>query len=153
MAPNPDPFNLQRYVEAQDKVMESVRRELRAGRKDSHWMWFVFPHLAGLGFSPPADFYAIHSLEEARAFLAHPVLGPRLRECAGLVNQIEGRGVAQIFGDPDRLKFRSCMTLFSALAPQERAFSDALRKYCGGEGDPLTLARISSALADRPKSG
>jgi uncharacterized protein (DUF1810 family) len=152
MTSQPDPFNLQRFIDAQDKAMEAVRRELRAGRKSSHWMWFVFPQVAGLGFSPTADFYAIHSLAEARAFLAHPVLGARLRECAGLVNAIEGRDLQQIFGDPDRMKFRSCVTLFVSVAPEEAVFSQALKKYCGGEGDPLTSGKISALLADGRKS-
>lgn len=147
-----DPFNLRRFVEAQDKAMDAVRRELRAGRKTSHWMWFVFPQIAGLGFSPTADFYAIHSLAEARAFVAHPVLGARLRECVGLVNACESGDLMRIFGDPDRLKFRSCITLFAAVAPSETVFALALRKYCGGEGDPLTLARVSAQLAAEPKS-
>ena len=144
MPPQDDPFNLRRFIDAQDKAMASVRRELRGGRKSSHWMWFVFPQFAGLGLSPTADFYAVHSLDEARAFLAHPILGAHLRECAGLVNAIEGRDLMQIFGDPDRLKFRSCMTLFSVVSPQDEVFAQALRKYCGGKGDPLTLAKISS---------
>ena len=148
-----DPFHLHRFLDAQERVIDAVRAELRAGRKDSHWMWFVFPQIAGLGVTPTADFYAIHSLDEARAFLAHPVLGPRLRECAGLVNAIEGRDLKQIFGDPDRLKFRSCMTLFALAAPEEAVFAEALRKYCGGQGDPLTLARLAPSLADRQKSG
>ncbi len=147
-----DSFNLQRFVDAQDKAMEAVRRELRDGRKSSHWMWFIFPQIAGLGFSSTADFYAIHSLDEARAFLAHPVLGGRLRDCAGLVNAIQDRDLLQIFGDPDRLKFRSSMTLFAAVAPEEAVFSQALQKYCGGEGDPLTLRIISTLLAGRRKS-
>ncbi|MGO9432486.1 DUF1810 domain-containing protein [Rhodoblastus sp.] len=148
----PDPFNLQRFVDAQDKAMEAVRRELRSGRKISHWMWFVFPQISGLGFSRTADFYALHSLAEARAFLAHPVLGSRLRDCAGLVNAIQGGDLMSIFGDPDRLKFRSCMTLFATVAPGEAVFSQALQKYCGGVGDPLTLAKISAMLADGRKS-
>ncbi len=152
MTPQPNPFNLRRFIDAQDQAMEAVRRELRAGRKSSHWMWFVFPQISGLGFSPTADFFAIHSLAEARAFLAHPVLGARLRECAGLVNAIQGRDLLQIFGDPDRLKFRSCMTLFAAVAPEQAVFSQALQKYCGGEGDPLTLRKISALLAGGRKS-
>ncbi len=145
-------------------MIDAVRAELRAGRKSSHWMWFVFPQIAGLGVTPTADFYAIHSLDEARAFLAHPVLGPRLRQCADLVNAIEGRELMQIFGDPDRLKFRSSMTLFALAAPEESIFAEALRKYCGGEGDPGTQALLEAArfaernltrqnLAGRQKSG
>ncbi|WP_294534042.1 DUF1810 domain-containing protein [uncultured Rhodoblastus sp.] len=150
--PQDDPFNLRRFVEAQARTMDAVRRELRAGRKNSHWMWFVFPQFTGLGFSPTADFYAIHSLAEARAFLAHPVLGARLRECADLVNACESRDLMRIFGDPDWLKFRSCMTLFAMVAPSEAAFAVALREFCGGESDPLTLARLSPLLAAERKS-
>ena len=152
MTSQPDPFNLQRFVDAQNRAMEAVCRELRAGRKSSHWMWFVFPQISGLGFSPTADFYAIHSLAEARAFLAHPILGARLRECAGLVNAIDGRDLLEIFGDPDRLKFRSCMTLFASVASEEAVFSQALQKYCGGEGDLLTRGKISELLAEGRKS-
>jgi uncharacterized protein (DUF1810 family) len=152
MPPHDDPFNLGRFVAAQDKVIDDVRRELRGGRKTSHWMWFVFPQFAGLGLSPTADFYAIHSLDEARAFLAHPLLGARLRECAALANAIQGGDPMRVFGDPDRLKFRSCMTLFALASPQDAVFSQALRKYYGAEGDPLTRAKISSSLADRKES-
>ncbi|MDI9847998.1 DUF1810 domain-containing protein [Rhodoblastus sp. 17X3] len=127
-----DPFDLQRFVAAQDGVYETVREELRAGRKRSHWMWYVFPQGAGLGASVMAQLYAIGSLDEARAFLAHPVLGPRLRECAELVNRVEGRTLLEIFGDPDRLKFCSSMTLFERAAPGEAVFVRALEKYCGG---------------------
>lgn len=137
-----DPFNLQRFVAAQDGVYENVREELRVGRKRSHWMWFVFPQFKGLGFSPVAQFYAISSLDEARCFLAHPVLGPRLRDCAALVNRIEGKSLFDIFGDPDDLKFRSSMTLFERAAPDEPAFSSALDKFCRGVRDPLTLEKL-----------
>jgi uncharacterized protein (DUF1810 family) len=130
-----DPFNLQRFVAAQEGVYEAVRAELRAGRKRSHWMWFVFPQREGLGVSAMAQRYAITSLDEARAYLAHPVLGPRLRECADLVNHVEGRSLYEIFGDPDRMKFRSCMTLFERAAPDEPVFARALEKYCGGARD------------------
>ena len=131
-----DPFNLQRFVAAQDGVYEFAREELRAGRKRSHWMWFVFPQREGLGSSPMAQLYAIGSLDEARAFLAHPVLGARLRECVELVNAIEGRSLLEIFGDPDRLKFCSCMTLFERAAPEDLGFPHALDKYCDGRRDP-----------------
>ncbi len=125
--------------------MEQVRSELRAGRKRTHWMWFVFPQLRGLGHSPTAQFYAIASLEEAEAYLADPVLGPRLRECTRLVNEIDGRTLGEIFGFPDDLKFRSCMTLFARAAAHGEADADhqvfrtALEKYCAGEEDPRTL--------------
>jgi uncharacterized protein (DUF1810 family) len=141
--PQDDPFNLQRFVDAQDKVIDDVRAELRSGRKTSHWIWFVFPQIEGLGVSPTAAFYAIASLAEAEAFLFHPVLGARLRECAGLVNAVEGRTLKEIFGETDALKFRSSMTLFDLVATEDMIFGEALQKYCGGKGDPVTLARLS----------
>jgi uncharacterized protein (DUF1810 family) len=137
-----DPFNLQRFVTAQDRVWDQVRLELEEGDKRSHWMWFVFPQIAGLGRSPMAERYAISSLDEARAYLAHPVLAPRLRECVRLVNGQEGLTAHQIFGHPDDMKLRSCLTLFARAAPAEQAFSQALAKYYGGQEDPETLARI-----------
>ncbi|HUO54778.1 MAG TPA: DUF1810 domain-containing protein [Rhodoblastus sp.] len=139
-----DPFQLQRFVAAQDGVFDRVREELRAGRKRSHWMWFIFPQIAGLGVSPMAQFYALASLDEARAYLAHPLLGPRLRECAELVLRVEGRSLLDIFGDPDRMKFRSSMTLFERAAPLEPIFAAALDKYCGGLRDPATLDRLGA---------
>ena len=135
-----DPFNLERFVEAQAPVIERVRAELRAGRKRSHWMWFVFPQVTGLGNSAMAARYAIGSLDEARAFLAHPVLGARLRECTRLVLDVQGRSVEAIFGHPDDLKFHSSMTLFAQAAPDERVFFDALAKYFGGARDEATIA-------------
>ena len=141
--PQDDPFNLQRFVDAQSKIIDDVRAELRSGRKSSHWIWFVFPQIEGLGVSPTAAFYAIASLAEAEAFLIHPVLGARLRDCAGLVNAIEGRTLKEIFGETDALKFRSSMTLFDVVATEDTVFGEALRKYCGGKGDPATLARLS----------
>ena len=139
-----DPFDLQRFLAAQDPVIEAVRDELRAGRKRSHWMWFVFPQLAGLGFSSTARFYGIASLEEARAYLAHPVLGPRLRECCALMLAVPGKSAHEILGSPDDLKFRSCLTLFSLAAPQESVFRDALQRFYGGEADPKTVALCTS---------
>jgi len=139
-----DPFNLTRFVLAQDPVFAQVCAELAAGRKESHWMWFVFPQLRGLGSSPMAQRYAIDSLEEARAYLAHPLLGERLRSCTQLVNRIQGRSVQAIFGYPDYLKFRSCMTLF-ACAGGEPAFSEALDKYFAGEGDPRTRELLTGS--------
>jgi uncharacterized protein (DUF1810 family) len=131
--------DLARFVTAQDPVFSGVCDELRAGRKESHWMWFVFPQLRGLGHSPNAERYGIASLEEARAFLAHPVLGPRLRQCTSLVNALEGRSASRIFGYPDDLKFRSCMTLFAEAAADDRPFHEALRKYFDGQPDPRTI--------------
>jgi len=126
-----DPYNLQRFITAQDPVFEEVCDELRAGRKKSHWMWFIFPQLKGLGHSYMSELYAISSLDEAEAYLSHPILGARLRECTRLVNQIDDSTVDQIFGYPDNLKFRSSMTLFAQVPGDNQIFKDALRKYFG----------------------
>jgi uncharacterized protein (DUF1810 family) len=134
-----DPFDLARFVAAQDPVIDQVRRELAAGRKTSHWMWFVFPQLKGLGHSAMAQHYGIASLDEARAYLAHSVLGPRLRDCADLVNRHQGRTIHQIFGSPDDLKFHSSMTLFACASQEDDAFSIALNIYFKGERDGSTL--------------
>jgi len=137
--PTPDPFHLHRFVDAQARVFERVLAELRDGRKRSHWMWFIFPQIAGLGFSDMARRFAISGRAEALAYLAHPTLGPRLRECTDLVNQVSGRTPDEIFGYPDDLKFRSSVTLFAAVAPAEPVFRTALDKYFSGEPDPATL--------------
>ena len=137
-----DPYNLQRFLDAQKPVFDSVLSELRRGRKQGHWMWFVFPQIDGLGRSSMASRFAIASAAEAKAYLQHPVLGPRLIECTRLVNAIEGRSVEQIFGYPDDLKFRSCMTLFAHAAAGNEIFTSALDKYFGGEPDPATLERL-----------
>jgi uncharacterized protein (DUF1810 family) len=137
-----DPFNLQRFVEAQAPIYDEVRRELRGGRKESHWMWFIFPQIAGLGTSPMAAKYAISSLEEAKVYLAHPVLSARLKECAELALVVEGRTARQIFGTIDEMKFRSSMTLFAEAAPAGSVFEQCLEKYFGGAPDPATRARI-----------
>ena len=139
-----DPFDLQRFVRAQGPVMAAVRRELGAGEKRTHWMWFVFPQLAGLGHSPMAQRYAMGSLAEAAAFLAHPVLGPRLLECTGLVNAVPGRRVHAIFGTPDDRKFHSSMTLFHRAAPDEATFHTALERYFGGVEDRATLRLLQA---------
>ena len=140
-----DPFDLERFVAAQSGVIERVRVELQSGRKQSHWMWFVFPQLVGLGFSPMAQRYAISSLAEARAYLAHPLLGARLRECTELVLAIHGKTAHAIFGSPDDLKFRSCLSLFAEAAPEEIVFNIALAKYFSGAKDPRTLALLRDA--------
>lgn len=134
-----DPFDLERFVQAQDPVIDAVRRELRAGRKSTHWMWFVFPQLRALGRSPAAQRYGIASLAEAQAYMAHPVLGSRLVECAELVRAVQGRTAHEIFGSPDDLKLRSSMTLFAAAAPEVAVFTDVIRKYFRGMPDPLTV--------------
>lgn len=137
-----DRYDLQRFVDAQKPVYETVRCELRSGRKKTHWTWFVFPQIAGLGFSPMARKFAISSLAEATAYLDHPVLGPRLVECTGLVNAVEGRPIEQIFGHPDDLKFHSSMALFAHAASDARIFIAALEKYFSGEVDPMTVTRL-----------
>ena len=141
-----DSFDLERFVSAQDAVFAQVVEELRAGEKRSHWIWFIFPQMKGLGHSSQAEYYGIGSLEEAEAYLRHPVLGERLRQCTRLVTQVEKRAISVILGSPDDLKFCSSMTLF-ARAAEEAAldateFNDALKKYFGGEGDPLTAAMV-----------
>ena len=138
----PDPFDLGRFVRAQDPVFDQVRQELKDGRKRSHWMWFVFPQLAGLGHSPMAQRYAIASLDEARAYGDHPVLGPRLVEGTALVNGVAGRSIHAIFGSPDDLKFHSSMTLFALACPAAPAFRTALNRYFGGIPDAGTSRRL-----------
>ncbi len=137
-----DPFNLERFVSAQAAVFPQVVAELRAGEKRSHWIWFIFPQMKGLGHSPQSEYYGIGSLEEAAAYLRHPVLGPRLVQCTRLVNQVEKRPIYQFLGSPDDLKFRSSMTLFSRAAEDATVFNDALKKHFGGEGDPLTAEML-----------
>jgi uncharacterized protein (DUF1810 family) len=141
-----DPFNLERFVSAQAAVFPQVLAELHAGEKRTHWIWFIFPQMKGLGHSPQAAFFGIGSLEEAVAYLRHSILGPRLSRCTRLVTLVEGRTISQIFGYPDDLKFRSSMTLFARAAEDAALdvtdFSDALKKYFGGEADPLTVALL-----------
>ncbi|MCP3382756.1 DUF1810 domain-containing protein [Bradyrhizobium sp. CCGUVB4N] len=137
-----DPFDLERFLRAQDPVFRDVLGELGQGRKRTHWMWFVFPQVAGLGFSAMSRRYAIGSRAEAAAYLAHPVLGPRLIECTRLVLAVDGRTINAILGAPDDAKFRSSMTLFDAIS-QEPVFDEALAKYFGGERDDATLEILS----------
>ena len=139
--------DLDRFVQAQDPVYADVLAELRGGRKTSHWMWFVFPQVAGLGFSPMSRRYAIRSLDEARAYLAHPVLGPRLRECAAIVAGINGSTAEQVFGGIDAVKLRSSMTLFHRAAPDESGFREVLVRFYGGVPDPATDARLAGDSA------
>jgi uncharacterized protein (DUF1810 family) len=143
MAATNDPFDLQRFVEAQDRIYDTVIGELTAGKKRSHWMWFIFPQLRGLGRSPTAVRFAISSADEARAYLAHELLGSRLRECARLVARIDGRSAEDVFGWPDDMKLRSSMTLFARTADDNADFVAVLEKFYGGEEDPATLARLS----------
>jgi uncharacterized protein (DUF1810 family) len=142
---NADPFDLRRFVDAQHDVYDTVLAELRNGAKRSHWIWFVFPQLRGLGRSPTAVRFGIASLDEARAYLAHPVLGPRLRECTWLVGLIDGRSVDEIFGWPDNLKVRSSMTLFARATDDNADFRGVLDKFYNGEDDPATVELLSTA--------
>jgi uncharacterized protein (DUF1810 family) len=140
-----DPYRLERFVAAQDRAgtYDRAAAELRAGSKQSHWMWFVFPQVAGLGSSPMAQEFAIGSLAEARAYLAHPVLGPRLAECARILNAAaDGTTATEIFGYVDAMKLRSSMTLFAAAAPDEQAFADVLSRFFDGQPDEATLERL-----------
>ena len=134
-----DPHDLQRFVDAQDAVYARVKEELARGAKASHWMWFVFPQLKGLGRSAIAQHYGIASREEAQAYWRHPVLGPRLKECTELVVAVAGKTALQVFGPPDDLKFCSSMTLFERVVPDEPAFGRAIEKYFGGARDARTI--------------
>ena len=145
MTGSDDPYDLRRFVEAQDSVIEEVKEELRAGQKRTHWMWYVFPQMEGLGRSQMAQRYAIVSREEAEAYLAHSILGPRLHECTELVNAVEGRSANDIFGSPDDLKFRSSMTLFDAVADDPTPFRTALKRYYDGEPDTKTMELLEDA--------
>jgi uncharacterized protein (DUF1810 family) len=136
-----DPNRLQRFVDAQERCIEQVYRELRAGLKESHWIWFIFPQLKGLGSSPTANLYGISSAAEAGAYLRHPVLGERLRHCTNLVLALEGRSAHDVFGADD-VKFRSSMTLFAHVDSQGSLFGLALGKYFEGKPDPLTVNRL-----------
>jgi uncharacterized protein (DUF1810 family) len=143
-----DPYDLNRFVEAQNSTYAQAAAELAAGRKRSHWMWFIFPQIEGLGASAMAQRYAIGSLAEARAYLDHPLLGARLKECATLVNKVQDRSAHEIFGSPDDLKFHSSMTLFAAAAPDDPLFTEALRKFFDGRRDPLTLAKLGGSIGN-----
>ncbi|MCX7587023.1 DUF1810 domain-containing protein [Phenylobacterium sp. 58.2.17] len=144
-----DPFDLARFLDAQAGVIAAARAELAAGRKQSHWMWFVFPQIAGLGSSAMAQRYAIGSPAEASAYLEHPVLGSRLRDLTELACEAPG-SAREVFGQPDDLKFRSCMTLFNALAPEEQPFRTALARFFGGERDARTLDILERLDGSRP---
>ena len=139
-----DPYNLERFIEAQRDDYETALAEMRAGRKRSHWMWYIFPQIEGLGFSAMSQRYAIRSAAEARAYLEHPVLGERLRTCIEALVSFEGRSVEQIFGFPDDRKLRSCATLFGAVSPAGSAFHRLLEKYFQGEWDPKTMEKIKT---------
>jgi uncharacterized protein (DUF1810 family) len=143
-----DPFDLARFTQAQVSTCDRALAELKAGRKQTHWIWFIFPQIAGLGSSAMNKRYAIGSLEETVAYLAHPVLGQRLRQCVDAVNALEGRSAAQIFG-PDDVKFRSSLTLFHRAAPDEPRFAAALAKYFGGDEDNATLQLLAATYGGR----
>ncbi|MGA3217164.1 MAG: DUF1810 domain-containing protein [Acidimicrobiales bacterium] len=144
-----DPYELERFVAAQDYggTFERVLQELRDGRKTGHWIWFIFPQIAGLGSSPTSRAFAISSLDEAKAYLSHPVLGPRLRECAGALLLIKGRAAEQILGSTDAMKLRSSMTLFTRAAPGEALFAQVLERYFAGQEDTATDERLTPSTA------
>ena len=144
---NKDPFDLARFVQAQEGIYQAALSELRGGRKRSHWMWFVFPQIQGLGRSPTADLYAIKSPAEAKAYLDHPVLGPRLRECTNALLENTGLSASDVFGYPDDLKFCSSMTLFESVAPEDRLFKTAIDRYCEGRRDDRTLTVLKTIEA------
>ncbi|MDK1377046.1 MULTISPECIES: DUF1810 domain-containing protein [unclassified Sinorhizobium] len=135
-------FDLERFVKAQESTYRAALAELTAGAKRTHWMWFIFPQIEGLGHSPTAQYYALANLDEARAYLRHPLLGHRILECTEAVNAVQGRSALEIFGRPDDLKFRSSMTLFERAAPTVGVFARALDRYFDGERDPRTLEKL-----------
>jgi uncharacterized protein (DUF1810 family) len=137
-----DPYHLERFISAQNPVYKQVIAELRAGKKHSHWMWFIFPQIDGLGCSATARFYSIKSAAEAREYLAHPILGERLRECARLLDAIKDKSATEIFGYPDDLKLRSSLTLFTVAGGDDPVFTKLLDRYFSGEGDPQTIGKL-----------
>lgn len=142
-----DPHHLSRFIQAQERDYDQALSEIRSGRKRSHWMWYVFPQFAGLGLSPTARHYAIKSVAEAEAYLRHPILGPRLLECARATLALEGRSASEVFGSPDDMKLRSCATLFADVSPAGSLFEQLLDKYFGGERDDKTLALVGQGPA------
>lgn len=143
-----DRFDLNRFVQAQEEIYSRALAEINRGRKQSHWMWFVFPQIDGLGYSSTARFYAIKSRDEAQAYLTHPLLGKRLFECSEALLKIKAKSAEEIFGYPDDLKLRSCMTLFASISEAGSVFSRVLDQYYGGQADPQTLALLKSGLRD-----
>ncbi|GLK88002.1 DUF1810 domain-containing protein [Pseudomonas turukhanskensis] len=137
-----DPYNLQRFVDAQASTYEHALAELEAGKKQSHWMWFIFPQLEGLGHSANAQRYGISGLDEANAYVTHPILGPRLHACAEALLAWSQRTAREIFGSPDDIKLCSSMTLFATLPPENNVFAQVLEHFFEGHADPLTLARV-----------
>ncbi|TFW30897.1 DUF1810 domain-containing protein [Massilia horti] len=136
-------YDLERFVTAQDEVYQTVLSELRSGHKRTHWMWFIFPQIAGLGSSAMSQKYAISSADEAAAYLGHPVLGPRLRDCTNVVLASVVSSIHEMFDSPDDRKFHSCMTLFADVAPDESLFQACLDKYFDGVADPLTMEKLA----------
>ncbi len=134
-----DPFDLTRFIQAQERDYEQALSEIRNGRKRSHWMWYIFPQFEGLGFSPTSQHYAIKSIAETEAYLRHPLLGPRLLECARATLELHGRSASEVFGSPDDMKLRSCATLFASVSPPGSLFEQLLDQYFGGEPDDKTL--------------
>src|SRR4051812_11031525 len=144
MTTSNDPYNLDRFVQAQQEDYEQALSEIRGGRKRSHWIWYIFPQIDGLAFSSTSKFYAIKSIEEAKAYLAHPILGPRLVQCAEAALAVEGRTAEQIFGSPDDLKLRSSATLFAQVLPPGSVFQRLLDRYFDGAPDARTLRRLGA---------
>lgn len=145
MTGNTAEFDLERFVKAQEDVYATVLAQLKAGRKTTHWIWFIFPQIAGLGFSSTAQFYAISSKAEAEAYLGHPVLGKRLDECVRLMLAQDRKTAHDILGSPDDLKFCSCLTLFDAISPEGSVFEEALERFYNGRPDPKTLALLDGS--------
>jgi uncharacterized protein (DUF1810 family) len=143
-ADDADPHRLSRFVEAQEEVYDQALAEIRRGRKQSHWMWYIFPQAAGLGVSPTSQRYAIESIAEAEAYLDHPILGPRLMECAAAASAVEGRSAYEIFGSPDDMKLHSCATLFAQVSPPGSVFHQLLDRYFQGRQDDITLRLLGS---------
>ena len=139
-----DPYNLNRFITAQEGLFENVLTELKNGRKQTHWMWFIFPQIDGLGFSSTTKYYAIKNLEEARQYLTHPVLGARLLQCSQLVLAVEGKSAHNIFGSPDDMKLKSCMTLFTQVAGPDSVFASVLEKYFHGKPDEKTISLLGA---------
>lgn len=148
-----DAFDLERFADAQRDIYEQALSEIRGGRKQSHWMWFVFPQLAGLGSSPTSRFYAIENIDEARAYLGHPILGKRLAECAEVVLAIEGKSASEIFGSPDDMKLQSCMTLFALASPAGSIYERVLDKFFAGEQDRETIRLLEGSERGRSHHG
>ena len=145
-----DPYDLARFVEAQEDSYKQALSEIRGGRKQSHWMWFIFPQFAGLGVSSMSERYAVKSVAEAEAYLAHPVLGPRLLECSEAVLRLEGLAAVKIFGSPDDMKLRSCATLFACVSPDGSVFHRIIDKYFDGKRDEATLRLVSGFIRATP---